>query len=608
MPTPLDRYEATVVVAPNTIVNGVQVADTNDIQTAINMLPSQGGKIFVKAGRYPILNTLRIEASNVQIQGEGMGITNIIVRQSMLAAPALEVYSSGIGSALPLTADTRRGDTAIALSAANAATLAVGDYILVYSNKSVDSEEPAKHAGEVKQVATVDPATGHISLNDQLCDTYLLANAASVIRVTILRNITLSDLSITTTATSSNLTVGFTHFRFVDNLQIERVESYHAYHSGIHLQSVLNSRISDCYIHDIRDVQPTGQNARYGIVVGSASQNVSINGCRFAQTRHAVTTGGSSGTNQNGVQRNVTVSNCTSMLSDTAHFDTHEPAENVTFIGCAAIGGIPAKDVVVGFQMRARNSSIIGCSVLQAVGKGIMIFGKVSSGATITGNMISNVAAITGAEGIGIFLDANGTSGHVITGNTIKNCEGSGIVGSGANNDIVISGNAITGSNSVVPGASISFTNATRVLLTGNKIMNNATGRAIAMGANCSDWHIAANAMVNNNDNGLGLSDVRTVVLNNQGYNPVGPISSPWALNGDLTNEVSGGSADPVSGKVYQARHSPKTVTVAGGDVSGIAINGSPAGVTAGAFKLGIAETIAITYSGTAPSTRLFAE
>jgi hypothetical protein len=27
------------------------------------------------------------------------------------------------------------------------------------------------------------------------------------------------------------------------------------------------------------------------------------------------------------------------MLTDTAHFDTHQPAENVTFIGCVADGG-----------------------------------------------------------------------------------------------------------------------------------------------------------------------------------------------------------------------------------------------------------------------------
>jgi hypothetical protein len=66
----------------------------------------------------------------------------------------------------------------------------------------------------------------------------------------------------------------------------------------------------------------------------------------------------------------------------------------VSYVGCVAIGGVPAAQEVVGFQMRGANSSIIGCSVLQAIGKGILIFeGRGnpqfhtgSDGATITGN------------------------------------------------------------------------------------------------------------------------------------------------------------------------------------------------------------------------------
>jgi hypothetical protein len=64
--------------------------------------------------------------------------------------------------------------------------------------------------------------------------------------------------------------------------------------------------------------------------------------------------GGSSGSLENGVQRNIIVSNCTSMAADTAHFDTHDPAENVSYVGCVAIGGVPAAQEVVGFQMLSR--------------------------------------------------------------------------------------------------------------------------------------------------------------------------------------------------------------------------------------------------------------
>jgi len=464
------------------------------LQTAINALPASGGKIFVKAGAYPLTDTIAIKMSNVQIQGEGMGLT-------------------------------------------------------------------------------------------------------------VLRR-------------------GFTHFRFVENLQIERVEIHDAYFTGIHLQSVRNSAISGCYIHHINDIVPVNPpnpaNERYGIVVGCASQNVTINGCRFSHTRHAVTTGGSSGKNSNGVQRNIVVANCTSMLSDTAHFDTHQPAENVTFTGCAAIGGVPgdgfpATNAVVGFQMRGRNSSIVGCSVLQAIGKGIMIFGPVSSGAVISGNMIANVKAIGQKQGNGIFFDSQGTSAHSVIGNVIKNCEGSAVrnggsvTSAGTNNDLVIQGNVIENVNSAIAGAAIQLEGSARVLISGNSIGASAQGSAIAMRDASDEWQIFGNHL--SAGGGVALTGVGSVVVNNLGYNPVGGISNPWPSHGaDLVNNVASGSAVPRSGIVYTVRHTPKTIAVSGGDVSQILINGAEAGSTVGTFKLGVGETISITYNISAPAALVFAE
>jgi hypothetical protein len=301
--------------------------------------------------------------------------------------PGLEVFNSAAGIARPLLADTARGDITLKISPADATSFNPGDSVLLFSDRQVDTEQPAKHAGEIKLITAIDSASGVITVDDQIFDTYTITDSAQMIRIAMLENITLSDFSITTEAASSGLTVGFMHFRFIENLQMQRIEVHDAFNTGIHLQSVRNTKVSDCYIHHINDVAPP-RNEHYGIVIGSASQNVSISGCRFSHTRHAVTTGGSSGPNQNGVQRNIVVANCTSMLTDTAHFDTHQPAENVTFIGCVADGGVSAASTAYGFQMRAGNCAIIGCSVLQAVGRGIMLFGPVSSGATIVGNMI----------------------------------------------------------------------------------------------------------------------------------------------------------------------------------------------------------------------------
>ena len=606
---PIDRYESTFVVDING--NG----DFTSLQPAINALPASGGKIFVKAGVYPITSTITITVSNVQIQGEGMGITAFVGDSAMTGnTPALQAFNAAAGTARQLLASTALGDTTLTTSPADAASFTAGDYVLVYSDKEVDTEITTKHAGEIKQITAVDPTSGVITVDDQIFDTYTVGDSASVVRITMLQNITLSDFSITTTAPFSTLNVGFTHFRFIENLQIQRIEAHDAYNSGIHLQSVRNANISDCFIHHISDVTPPSQE-KYGIVVGTASQNVSITGCRFSHTRHAVTTGSSSGTNQNGVQRNIVVANCTSMLADTAHFDTHQPVENVTFVGCVAIGGVPAITEAYGFQMRGRNCSIIGCTVLQAIGRGIMLFGPVSSGASIVGNMIANVKAIKSTSGTGIYfagpetLGEPATSNHTVTGNVIKNCEGSAIANGGLNSDIVISGNIIENTNSVVPGAAIQLTDAKSILITGNNFSETVPNAAIAMAGSSDNWQITQNYLDDDADDPVSLKGTGSVVINNAGYNPVGNIPDPWpASGGDLTNDVSGGSPNPQSGTVYTVRHSPKTIVVTGGDLSQITINGVDTGLTAGVFKLGISETIAVTYDTLIPTSAVFAE
>jgi hypothetical protein len=610
-PTPSDRYESTYVVSLDPTKG-----DFTSLQPAIDALPASGGKIFVKAGIYPLLATIHIRQGNIHIQGEGMGITAFVCDSSMTGnTPALEAFSTALdGTPRALVADTIRGGMAVQVSPSDASSFNSGDYVLLYSNKSVDTEIPAKHAGEVKQIVAVDAATGLLTMDDQIADAYVQADAAQVVRITMLQNITVADFSITTLAPLSNLRAGFTHFRFVENLQIERLEVHDAYFTGIQIQSVRNSSIFGCYIHNIKDIVPVDPpnpaNERYGIAIGGASQNVSVTGCRFSHTRHAVTTGGSSGTNANGVQRNLVIAHCNSMLADTAHFDTHQPAENVTFIGCVADGGVPAMPTsgVNGFQMRGRNSSIVGCSVLQAIGRGIMIFGPVSSGAVITGNLVANVKSIAGnQDGTGIYFDSAGTSNHTVTGNVIKNCDGSAIANGGSNNDIVISGNIMENVSSAASGAAIDLTNAARVLISGNNIGAIGQASAVAMRGKSEDWRIVTNHFAAGG--GVLLAGTGSVVANNFGYNPVGAIADPWPSSGtDLANQVGAGSAAPLSGIQYTVRHTPKTIVVNGGDVTEIQIDGADTGLKAGAFKLGVGETIAITYGATPPATVVFAE
>lgn len=210
----IDRYESTFVVDING--NG----DFTSLQPAINALPSAGGKIFVKAGVYSIASTIQITASNVHIQGEGMGITVFTGDGAMTGnTPALDIHNSAVGVARAVVTDTALGGITLKVSPADAASFNPGDYILLYSNKGVDTEYPGKNAGEIKQVTAIDPIGGVITVDDQIFDTYTVGDSANVIQVT-------------------------------------------------------------SYIHHINDVTPPS-NEHYGISVGSASQNVNISGCRF---------------------------------------------------------------------------------------------------------------------------------------------------------------------------------------------------------------------------------------------------------------------------------------------------------------------------------------
>src|SRR6516165_1161857 len=124
--SPTDRYESTFVVSPDP-----SKGDFTALQDAIKALPAIGGKIFVKAGNYPITNKIQITVSNVHIQGEGMGITIFTGDSTMTGnTPGLEVFNPAVGTARSLVADTARGNVTFSVSPTDASSFNKGDYIL----------------------------------------------------------------------------------------------------------------------------------------------------------------------------------------------------------------------------------------------------------------------------------------------------------------------------------------------------------------------------------------------------------------------------------------------------------------------------------------------
>jgi len=93
----------------NVIVADDNTGDTDSIQEAINMLPANGGSVFIKAGIYPLLSTITINKANVQLIGSGYGskITTSLdipmisaIGYSHLIVDSLFLYGSGAGKTL----------------------------------------------------------------------------------------------------------------------------------------------------------------------------------------------------------------------------------------------------------------------------------------------------------------------------------------------------------------------------------------------------------------------------------------------------------------------------------------------------------------------------
>jgi hypothetical protein len=141
--------------------------------------------------------------------------------------------------------------------------------------------------------------------------------------------------------------------------------------------------------------------------------------------------------------------------------------------------------------MRGRNCSVVGCSVLQAVGRGIMIFGPVSSGAVVTFKPFAETRRAPGSASTPrepLIIS--------ITGSVVKNCEGPAIDNGGSNIDIVISGNVIQNLSSIVAGAAIQLRDAARIVIAGNNVGSSAQGGAIAMLGNSDSWQTKPSRLV----------------------------------------------------------------------------------------------------------------
>ena len=215
--------------------------------------------------------------------------------------------------------------------------------------------------GEIKQVYST-PVAGVVTFDTPIFDTYNTADMALLYKLSLIKNITISNLTITNDVGLTNGTLNFLDILYCFNFRISNIEiidNKYQYNCGISLFSCINSIITDCNL--IQNPSNT-YNLQYGISLNGSCQNCIIESCTsYGRFRHSFEMcnglGGSLIDKYAGICRNNLISNCVSIGNEICPFDTHEDGEMNTFDNCKVLGTYSAH----GFQIRSKRTKVVNC-------------------------------------------------------------------------------------------------------------------------------------------------------------------------------------------------------------------------------------------------------
>lgn len=234
-------------------------------------------------------------------------------------------------------------------------------------------------------------------------------------------------------------TTTFIYGTFCRNLQITGGWLREGNGAAVLFNHCMDSGKTNTVVSELHDIA-FGNSLGYGVEISGASQNITIEGCRYRRCRHGVTTGtaGSGVTPNYGVQRGISVNGCTAINCTSVSFDTHEDTDSITFNGCTVIGG-----QLAGYQARSYDVTFNGCNVFGMLGNGFYLDNS-STKVCINGGTISrcrDTGVVDGLEtnrGHGIRSDAGKVT---ISAVLISECDNFGLnLTGGGGIDVNISG------------------------------------------------------------------------------------------------------------------------------------------------------------------------
>lgn len=334
--------------------------DTAAIQAAIDAAgDAGGGAVYAPPGSY-LLTTALTLPDGVSFIGAGYA-TQLL--QGGTVACITAIGTAATAASLTVNATVRA--TSVTMSSGDGDQFTSGTYAILRSTEAVPNSTSGATYGEM--VCVSSEAAGVVTLDGPINHGYTTANSAALQRLTMRRNVSISDLRITNPAPGTKAAPGIL-FRYCLEPRVERVWGDGLDGALVNIQHTVAGVVDSVYGVDLTDDAP---NSRLGYVVSVAGAvtGTRINNVHGERCRHVFTTSGTGASGAiAGIPYGVVVSNSTARSSSKAGFDTHAEGDGITFVNCVVMGS-----EAEGFQLRGFRNRVVNCHAYGAVASGFVL-------------------------------------------------------------------------------------------------------------------------------------------------------------------------------------------------------------------------------------------
>jgi hypothetical protein len=316
--------------------------------------------VYAPAGTYLLSfsgNELEM-ASGMHMVGDGIGRTILngaTVVDSVIYAPGS--YSSEYS----LTADCEPGEWSVKVSTADAANFAIGDLVLVGSDKRWAADYYSSQStdiGQISRVVEVSGSLGLIFLDEQIYGDlpgttgYDTADSAYIRKITPISDCMVSGMTIisgadtTYGATAGDVDLGYgIYARLYENFQVRDVEVISGVGFSAMLDVGVDATLKDMIVREnpVYGTLPGGGTedsityvSRFGIGLHGASRGTEITSSRFSEVFNGIVCWSGSG---EGVSRFLDVNRCHFYnMRGWGGLDTHISMDHIRISDCSFLG------------------------------------------------------------------------------------------------------------------------------------------------------------------------------------------------------------------------------------------------------------------------------